>query len=111
SLNKPVVGIAVTQSGGYYEIASDGGVFAFGAAFHGSTGCIALNEPIVGLSVSENSTSVGTGTAYATFTGHQAPGGYRFVAADGGVFSFGNAVFAGSLGGKDVSDIVGIATS
>ncbi|MHB8288794.1 MAG: Ig-like domain-containing protein [Acidimicrobiales bacterium] len=110
-LNKPVVGIAVTQSGGYYEVASDGGVFSFGAAFHGSTGCIVLNEPIVGLAVSRNSTSVGTGTACATFTGHQAPGGYRFVAADGGVFSFGNAVFAGSLGSEGVSDIVGIATS
>ena len=37
---KPVVGMAVTpDGGGYWLVASDGGVFAYGdAAFHGSTG-------------------------------------------------------------------------
>jgi hypothetical protein len=35
---------------GYWLVASDGGVFAFGdARFHGSTGGIRLNQPIVGL--------------------------------------------------------------
>jgi hypothetical protein len=38
ALNAPVVGIASTPSGkGYWEVASDGGVFAFGdALYHGS---------------------------------------------------------------------------
>ncbi len=109
-LNKPVVGLAVEPSGGYYEVASDGGIFAFAAPFHGSTGCLALTQPIVGLVTSPDNTSVGTGTACG-FATAQAPGGYQFVAADGGVFSFGNAAFAGSLGGQGVTDVVGMAES
>jgi len=36
-LNAPVVGITAVASGGYLEVASDGGVFAFGGApFYGS---------------------------------------------------------------------------
>ena len=35
---------------GFWEVASDGGVFTFGgAAFYGSTGSLKLNEPIVGM--------------------------------------------------------------
>src|SRR6202035_2461089 len=35
---------------GYWQVASDGGVFTFGAAgFYGSTGSIRLNKPVVGL--------------------------------------------------------------
>ena len=109
-LNKPVVGMAVDPTGGYYEVASDGGIFSFGTAFHGSTGCLSLNQPIVAMVVSPDTTTVGTGTACG-FTTPQAPGGYQFVASDGGVFSFGNAVFAGSLGGQGVTDVVGIANS
>jgi hypothetical protein len=109
-LNKPVVGMAVDPTGGYYEVASDGGIFSFGTAFHGSTGCLSLNQPIVAMVVSPDTTTVGTGTACG-FTTPQSPGGYRFVASDGGVFSFGNAVFAGSLGGLGVTDVVGIAGS
>ena len=62
------------------------------------------------MTVSPNATTVGTGTACG-FTTAQAPGGYQFVAADGGVFSFGNAAFAGSLGGDGVTDVVGMANS
>ena len=109
-LNKSVVGMAVDPTGGYYEVASDGGIFSFGTPFHGSTGCLGLNQPIVAMVVSPDTTTVGTGTACG-FTTPQAPGGYRFVASDGGVFSFGNAVFAGSLGGQGVTDVVGIAGS
>jgi hypothetical protein len=36
-------------------------------------------------------------------------GGYWEVASDGGVFGFGNATFAGSLGGQGVTDVVGMA--
>jgi hypothetical protein len=35
---------------GYWLVASDGGVFAFGdASFFGSTGSLTLNKPIVGM--------------------------------------------------------------
>ena len=37
--------------------------------------------------------------------------GYRLVASDGGIFSFGNAKFSGSLGGQAISSpIVGLAS-
>ena len=36
-------------------------------------------------------------------------GGYWFTASDGGVFSFGDAPFAGSLGGTETTDVVGMA--
>ena len=43
--------MAVDLTGdGYWLTASDGGIFAFGAApFYGSTGDIVLNSPIVGM--------------------------------------------------------------
>ena len=39
-LNKPIVGMAPTRDGGgYWLVASDGGIFAYGdAGFYGSTG-------------------------------------------------------------------------
>jgi len=74
-------------------VAADGGVFSFGdASFHGSTGSIQLNQPIVGMA--------------ATPTGN----GYWLVAADGGVFSFGDASFEGSDGGSSgTAPAVGIS--
>ena len=60
--------------------------------FHGSTGNIRLNQPIVG--------------GIATASGR----GYWFVARDGGVFSFGDARFHGSIGGANTGlTIVGMA--
>ncbi|MDA8365802.1 MAG: hypothetical protein M0Z62_02440, partial [Actinomycetota bacterium] len=52
TLNKPIVGMAATPDGkGYWLVASDGGIFAFGdAVFKGSTGALTLNKPIVGMS-------------------------------------------------------------
>jgi hypothetical protein len=35
-------------------------------------------------------------------------GGYWFVASDGGVFSFGDAPFSGSLGGTGTTDVAGM---
>ena len=52
-----------------------------GAQFHGSTGNIPLNQPVVGMA------SDPTGQ------------GYWLVAGDGGIFSFGDAQFHGSTGG------------
>ena len=52
-LNQPVVGIAADPvSGGYRLVARDGGVFAFGAPFRGSTGGKALNQPMVAIASS-----------------------------------------------------------
>jgi hypothetical protein len=85
-----LVGITVTpfrtKGQGYWIVAADGGVFAFGDAdFHGSTGAMRLNRPIVALA----STPSGAG--------------YWLVASDGGVFAFGDARFFGSTGGQNLS--------
>ncbi|MGH9035641.1 MAG: hypothetical protein ACRD0O_07730, partial [Acidimicrobiia bacterium] len=79
-LNKPIVGMAPTPSGnGYWMVASDGGIFAFGdAGFFGSTGAVKLNQPINAMA--------------ATPTGQ----GYWLTGADGGVFNFGDAGFHGA---------------
>ena len=93
-LNHPVVGIVDTpDNGGYWLVASDGGVFTYGdASFEGSLGGTHLNSPIVGMA----STPDGQG--------------YWLVAADGGVFNFGDATFEGSLGGTHLNrPIVGMA--
>jgi hypothetical protein len=66
---------------GYWLVASDGGIFAFGdARFFGSTGNLTLNRPVVGMG--------------ATPDGR----GYWLVASDGGIFSYGDARFFGSTG-------------
>ena len=88
--NLPLVGAALagsaSPSSGYWEVASDGGIFSFGtAAFRGSMGGQALNAPIVGMAPGP------------------AGGGYWELAADGGVFSFG-VPFYGSRGGQSPVD-------
>ncbi len=91
-LNKPIVGMAVDPAtGGYWLVATDGGIFSFNAPFHGSTGAIRLNQPIVGMTATANGS------------------GYWFVASDGGVFAF-NAHFYGSTGNERLNKpIVGMA--
>ena len=83
------------DGGGYWEVASDGGIFSFGdAAFHGSMGGTPLNAPIVGMAAVPDG------------------GGYWEVASDGGIFSFGDAAFHGSMGGTPLNaPIVGMAPS
>jgi len=67
---------------GYWLVGSDGGIFTFGSAtFHGSTGSLRLQRPVVGI----------------TPTADQ--GGYWLVASDGGIFAFGDAGFHGSIPG------------
>jgi hypothetical protein len=95
-LNQPIVGMAKTpDGGGYWMVASDGGIFAFGdAGFYGSAGNLVLNQPIVGMATTPDG------------------GGYWLVAADGGIFAYGDAGFHGSMGGKPLNKpIVGIAAS
>jgi len=96
ALAAPIVGMAGTASGrGYWLVASDGGIFAFGdAGFFGSTGGRRLNSPIVGMA--------------ATPTGR----GYWLVASDGGIFAFGDAPFLGSTGAMRLNrPVVGMAAS
>jgi hypothetical protein len=96
NLNQPVVSMAITpDEGGYWMVAADGGVFAYGdAPFYGSTGNLTLNKPIVGMA--------------ATPDGK----GYWFVAADGGIFAYGDAGFYGSTGNLVLNQpIVGMAAT
>ena len=83
------------SAAGYWVLGDDGGVFSFGAAqFHGSTGGMRLNQPIVGMA--------------ATPTGK----GYWLVATDGGIFAFGDAGFYGSTGSLKLNKpIVGMAST
>jgi len=78
---------------GYWEVAADGGIFAYDAPFFGSMGGQPLNKPVVGIAADPNS------------------GGYWEVAADGGLFSF-NAPFFGSTGGMTLSSpVVGMVAT
>ena len=86
---------ATPSGGGYWMVASDGGIFAHGTAgFFGSTGAMALNKPIVGMAATPDGL------------------GYWLVASDGGIFAFGSAGFYGSTGAKHLnSPIVGMAST
>jgi subtilase family serine protease len=77
---------APTPTHGYWLVGSDGGIFTFGSAqFHGSTGNITLQRPVVGISPTANKA------------------GYWLVASDGGVFAFGNAGYYGSIPGAGLA--------
>jgi hypothetical protein len=105
-LNAPIVGAAATpDGGGYWLVASDGGVFSFGdATYAGSMGAKHLNAPIVGMAASPGALNPNTGAFSSD--------GYWLVASDGGVFSFGNAGFFGSMGGHHLNaPIVAISAS
>ncbi len=80
---------------GYWEVASDGGIFSFGTAnYYGSMGGKPLDKPIVGMAATPDGS------------------GYWEVASDGGIFAFGDAQYYGSMGGKPlVRPIVGIAST
>ena len=80
---------------GYWFVASDGGIFAFGnAGFYGSTGSLRLSQPIVGMAATPKGS------------------GYWMVARDGGIFAFGDAGFYGSTGSLKLNQpIVGMASS
>jgi hypothetical protein len=67
-------------------VGSDGGIFSFGTAgFHGSTGSIRLQRPIVGITPTSDRN------------------GYWLVASDGGIFAFGDAGYHGSIPGAGLN--------
>jgi hypothetical protein len=82
--------MAPTPDGqGYWLVAADGGVFAFGdAPYQGSEGGTHLAAPVIGMA--------------ATTDGQ----GYWLAGADGGVFTHGTAAFAGSAGGLHLTQPV-----
>ena len=81
---------ATPGGGGYWFVAADGGVFAFGdAKFYGSMGGQPLDQPVVGMASNRGN-------------------GYWLVAADGGIFSFGTAPFYGSMPQVFLSQAVGV---
>jgi sugar lactone lactonase YvrE len=89
------VGAPRHSGAGYWFVASDGGIFSYGSAkFHGSTGSIHLNKPVVGMAPTPDGA------------------GYWFVASDGGIFSFGDAHFYGSTGAIHLNKpVVGMAAA
>jgi hypothetical protein len=94
--NRALVCMSSTPSGrGYWLVAADGGIFAFGDAhYFGSTSSAPLARPIVDMAT--------------TRTGH----GYWLVAADGAVFAFGDAHLYGSASGRSLNQpVVGIAAT
>ena len=125
------------QPVGYYEAASDGGVFSYGGAkFFGSMGGKPLNAPVVGMATTSDGLgywlvasdggifSFGDASYHGSIAGQQlnAPivgmaatpddGGYWLVASDGGIFSFGDAMFFGSTGSLQLNKpIVGMAST
>ena len=78
----PLVTSSVSASThGYWLVGSDGGIFTFGSAqFHGSTGSLHLQRPVVGIVQTVNRS------------------GYWLDASDGGIFAF-NTGFFGSIPG------------
>ena len=137
SLSRPIVAMASTANGkGYWEVASDGGIFSFNAPFYGALAGWPLRQPVTGM------TATPSGLGYWIVTGDGSvfpfgdakgygslsnvplnspiksliagPGGkgYWLYAADGGVFSFGSARFHGSTGGFRLNQpVVGMAAT
>jgi hypothetical protein len=89
--------IPTSTGSGYWQVASDGGVFSYGdARFFGS---------LPGLGIHTNTIMEMARTPD--------DGGYWLVGTDGGVFAFGDAGFYGSLPGSNVhvNNIVGMAVT
>ncbi len=91
SLNAPIVGMVPSiDDGGYFMVASDGGVFAFGdARFAGSCpgigGC--------------------SGSAVAVMPDHSG-NGYWLVTSSGSIYTFGDAPYFGAPGRGNVTSAV-----
>jgi hypothetical protein len=120
---------------GYWEVASDGGIFAYDAPFFGSMGGQPLNKPVVGIAGDPNTGGYWEVAADGGLFAFNAPffgstgllklnspvvgmvatpdgQGYWEVAADGGLFAWGDAKFLGSMGGQPLnSPVVGIAST
>jgi hypothetical protein len=84
---------ATPDGGGYWLVASDGGIFTYGdAGFYGSHGGAPYGAPIVGMAAN------GTGN------------GYWLVASDGNYFPYGDAPSFGAYK-VPVHPVVGITAA
>jgi hypothetical protein len=89
-----IFGVADPSSAGYALFATNGAVVAFGSLSEANHAPMNLNRPIVG------------GASDPKLRGAWA------VAGDGGIFSYGNVPFYGSMGGKHLNKpIVGMAAT
>ena len=92
SLNAPIVGmVASHDQGGYFMVASDGGVFAFGDA-HFAGSC-----PGIG----------GCAGAAVAVMPDASGNGYWLITSSGHVYAFGDAPFLGAPGHGTVTSAVG----
>ena len=133
-LNAPIVGMAADRkTGGYWLVASDGGIFTFGAPFLGSAGARRLHAPIVGMAANPSGRGyrlagadgavVRIRTRAVVRIAGRSPGSRahrrdrgdrrrtRLLggAANGAVYTFGNAGFFGAASGRRLNaPIVGI---
>jgi hypothetical protein len=103
--SSPIVAMGVTPAGdGYWEVASNGGVFTYGAAkYHGSVPGLCSTDP--------SACSVDNIVAMAVSPSGD---GYWLVGRDGGIFAFGDAKYYGSLPGSHIvpaKPIVAIAAT
>ena len=91
SLNAPIVGMVPSvDDGGYFMVASDGGVFAFGDA-HFAGSCPGIGGC--------------SGTAVAVMPDHSG-NGYWVVTATGNIYTFGDAPYFGAPGHGTVTSAV-----
>ncbi len=135
SLEETLTSNQLSVQYGYWEVAADGGLFAYDAPFYGSMGGKPLNAPVVGIAEDpatggywEVASDGGLFAFNASFHGSMGGkplnspvvamvatpdgGGYWEVASDGGLFAFGDAGFYGSMGGKPLnSPVVGITST
>jgi hypothetical protein len=84
------VTVSYSATTGYDLVGADGGVFAFGEGYYGQPGTAAFQGSLPALGVHPNLPVVGI-VPTVDF------GGYFLAARDGGVFSFGDAPYDGSL--------------
>ena len=100
----PVTGFAPTADGrGYWMVATDGSLYTFGdAPNYGSLRDIGLTPPPVTVNGYRPPSTVGLSIPLANvsaFVRTPDGGGYWFTSLNGGVFSFGDAQFLGSVPG------------
>jgi hypothetical protein len=92
------------DGGGYWLVGEDGGVFSFGdAPFMGSLGGKQLNAPVAAVAATPAQRVVHVDRHGERERLEVTRRGYWLVGADGGVFSFGDAPFLGSLAGMPLS--------
>ena len=129
TLDAPIVGVATCKTGGYFLAAADGGIFDYGGApFLGSMGGRPLDAPVVGIAASPVRPGLLAGGGrrrhlrlrrravlrlhgrparstrrWSAWPPHRPAGATGWSAADGGIFTFGDAAFLGSMGGQHLN--------